>query len=441
MASEAAATKAQHQPLEALTQYVDSQLALTHICVAYSGGMDSHVLLHAAAKLYSTNKHISVRAVYIDHGLQANSAQWAATAQSVCDKLQIPLTVERVQVPDSGQGPEAAARQARYEAFANLLVPGEHLLLAQHAEDQAETFLLQALRGSGPDGLAAIPRKRTFASGYMARPLIICSQEALLNYAREQQLEWIDDPSNEDTRFDRNFLRQEVLPLIRSRWPAASQTLSRSAMRCAAASQTLVSLAKDDLEKVQVLGSGELRISELKNLPRERAFGVIRLWVRQAGYRMPRLQDLLHVMSDLLYASDASHGIVNVREYEFRRYKNRLYLFGGQSKATPYALEWHAPYGDLRINEAGLTLTNAELLQHGLELPKTGVIQIRSRQGGELIKLGDPPFHKSVKKVLQESSVPPWERDTVPLLYIEDSLAAVWNIAVSVDFRSVTEIA
>ena len=407
--------------------------------------MDSHVLLHAAAnlssKLKAENKLISVRAVYIDHGLQANSEHWAVAAQSVCDELEVPLTVRRVQIQDSGQGPEAAARQARYEAFADMLVPGEHLLLAQHAEDQAETFLLQALRGSGPDGLAAIPRKRTFATGFMARPLIICSKEALVNYAREQHLEWVEDPSNEDTRFDRNFLRQEVLPLIRSRWPSASHTLSRSAMRCAAASQTLVGLAKDDLEQVQVLGSGELRISELKQLPRERAFGVIRLWVRQAGYRMPRLQDLLHVMSDLLYASDASHGIVNVREYEFRRYKDRLYLFSGQSKSTPYAIDWHAPYGDLFINEAGITLTLAELKQHGLELPKTGVIQIRSRQGGELIKLGEPAFHKSIKKVLQESSVPPWERDTVPLLYIDDRLAAVWNIAISVDFRSAEEIA
>lgn len=403
--------------------------------------MDSHVLLHAAAEIFHERHDIALRAVHIDHGLHEKSEQWVRHAEFVCDGLGVPLVTQRVEVDAQIDGVEAGARLARYEAFSGILQTGEQLLLAQHADDQAETFLLQALRGSGPDGLASIPRKRTFAAGFMARPLLTCPQKSLTNYAKKNGLSWIEDPSNADTRFDRNFLRQEILPLLRTRWPAATQTLSRAAMCSAAASQTLQDFAYDDLARVRITGTNELSIVGVNALSRERGYNAIRLWVRQAGLRMPRLQDLRQVSLNLLQARDDSAGLVNARDYEFRRHKDQLYLIPGQLSAEPFSLEWNAPFDDLLIEETGQILSKEGFSHQGLRLPTSGSITVRSRVGGELIKLGEPAFHKAVKKVLQEASVPPWQRDTIPLLYVEGKLAVVWNIAVAVDFRATTELA
>lgn len=428
-------------PTEALTQYLQTQTGATQFCVAFSAGMDSHVLLHAAADLLLERHDVALRAIHIDHGLQEDSEHWVRHAEFVCDGLGVPLISRQVVVDEHGGGVEAGARLARYEAFADILEPGEQLLLAQHADDQAETFLLQALRGSGPDGLASIPRKRTFATGFMARPLLTCPQDSLRTYAKAHGLSWIEDPSNADTRFDRNFIRQEILPLLRTRWPAATQTLSRAAMRSAAASQTLQDVAFDDLELVRMTGSNELSIAALNALPRERVYNTIRLWVRQAGMRMPRLQDLRQVSLNLLQARDDSAGLVNARDYEFRRHKDQLFLIPGQLNSEPFSIEWDAPFDDLLISETGQLLSKEACVHQGIMLPASGSITVRSRIGGELIKLGEPAFHKAVKKVLQEASVPPWKRDTIPLLYVDGRLAAVWNVAVAVDFHAVTEIA
>lgn len=433
-----------YDPQTALEQYVDQHPEVTQYCVAFSGGMDSHVLLHIAAELLASTDGITLRAVHINHGLSPDSAGWAEHAEKVCDSLGIALTVCPVDVVDNGEGPEANARVARYGVFAGQLQTGEHLLLAQHLDDQAETFLLQALRGSGPDGLASIPRKRTFSLGIMARPLLGCSRESLSDFATSAGLEWIEDPSNQDTRFDRNFLRHEILPLLKDRWPSAAKTLHRSAMRSAAASQTLLVLAQEDLAMVRVRGSAEISVSELRTLPRERAYNVLRMWVRQAGMRMPRLQDLAHVLSDLVRAREDSAGIVNVRDYEFRRHRDRLFLLAPQSEAEPFHYEWLAPFEPLNITEIGLELSSEACRAQGITMPPTGTIIVTSRSGGELIKLGEPAFHKAVKKLLQESAVPPWRRASIPLLYIDGHLAAVWKIAVAVDFRvggSVSRIA
>ncbi len=421
---------------QALAEYLGNQTKATHFCVAYSGGMDSHVLLHAFAGALEAYPDQTLRAVYVDHGLQTDSQRWAAHCKTTCDELGVPMQVLSVNVEDTGNGPEANARLARYAAFSGNLLDGEQLLLAQHADDQAETFLLQALRGSGPDGLASIPRKRTFANGYLCRPLLPCSQQQLAEYASNNLLDWIEDPSNADTSFDRNYLRNVVMPLLKERWPASAHTLSRSAKRSAAASQTLLSIAQEDLELVRLRGSTELSVSELKSLPRERAYNVLRVWARQSKLRMPRLQDLRQVLLNLINARDDSSGIVNVRDYEFRRHGDRLYLLPPQTGSEPFLYTWDAPFNELSIAETGITLTKQACLEQGINLPKEGSVTVRNRSGGELIKLGEPAFHKAVKKLLQESSVPPWQRDSIPLLYVNDRLAAVWNIAVAVDFRT-----
>jgi len=422
-------------PLEAVAHYVAQHPGIRNYCIAYSGGVDSHVLLALMSELRHNDSAIHLRAIHIDHTMQAHSSQWAEHARQVCASLNVPLVIRSVQVSNEGDGLEASARLARYAEFSTLLGTDEHLLLAQHAEDQAETFLLQALRGSGPDGLSAIPRKRRFAAGFMARPMLGCTKESLLDEARHRQLDWIEDPSNQEARHDRNFLRLKVMPLLQSRWPAATRTLGRAAHRCAAASHILSTVAKQDFQQVHVDGTAYLSLSELKQMPRERAYAVLRLWVHQRGLRMPRLQDLAQVMSDLVDARHDSNGVVNVRDYEFRRYKDSLCLLMPHVETEPYRHIWNAPFEELHIVETGLTLSRSSCEKQGIRLPDSGSIIVKSRAGGELIKLGEPAYHKMVKKILQESSVPPWQRDSIPLLYIDDRLAAIWNIAVAIDFR------
>lgn len=423
-------------PAAALADYAAQNASVTRYCVAYSGGRDSHVLLHAAASLFGEIDTIELRAIHVNHALSDDSARWAAHCVKTATRLGIELEVKRVRVENTGDGIEAQARSARYAVFAELLQPGEHILLAQHAADQAETFLLQALRGSGPDGLASMPRKRTFADGIMARPLITCMPEALDAYASDCALDWIEDPSNHDLAFDRNYLRHQIMPLIKLRWPAAERTLGRSAMRSAAASQTLLGVADEDLECVRMRGTNEFSVSELRALPRERAYNTLRLWVRQSGLRLPRLQDLSRVMDELVLARHDALGLVSVREYEFRRHGDRLYLLPPCVAAEAFDLAWQAPHDDLVVPEIGLVLTREDCEAQGISLPEDQTVSVRSRRGGELIKLGEPAFHKAVKKLLQEAAVPPWQRDRVPLLYVEDRLIAVWNIAVATDYRT-----
>lgn len=420
---------------EALAQYAAQHPDVARYCIAYSGGRDSHVLLHAAAALFADIDTIAVRALHIDHGLSPDSARWAEHCAQVAAGLGVPLECARVQVQELGNGPEGNARAARYALFAERLGPSEHLLLAQHADDQAETFLLQALRGSGPDGLASMPRKRTFGRGIMARPLIVTPAAQLADYATSHALDWIEDPSNADVRFDRNYLRHEILPRLRERWPSAVQTLGRSARRSAAASQTLLGVASEDLETVRLRGASELSVSELRALPRERAYNVLRLWVRSANLRLPRLQDLARVLDEQVLARPDSAGIVNVRDYEFRRHADRLYLLPPTAAASAFCHEWPSRDTPLLIPEIGLELTREGCLAQGLALPEGAQVTVRSRAGGELIKLGEPAFHKAVKKLLQEAAVPPWQRERVPLVFVADRLAAVWQVAVATDFR------
>ena len=425
-------------PYEAVVRHVTQNPQVQNYLVAYSGGLDSHVLLALMAKVRDENPHLKVRAVHVNHGLQSDSDNWAVHARKVCSNLDIPLEVRQCNVDQSEGGPEAAARRARYRQFDEVMQKNEHLLLAQHAEDQAETFLLQALRGSGPDGLSGIPGKRAFGRGIMARPLLGCSQESLQSTALKLGLNWIEDPSNLQTQFDRNYLRLQIMPLIKARWPAATQTLGRSAMRSAAASKSLRSMAQQDLDSVKVEGKPELSLSGLKRLPRERAYMAIRLWVRQRSLPLPRLQDLQQVHLNLISARPESSGVVRVGNYEFRRYRDSLYLLGLQGEQTPFRYTWSAPFDDLFIAETGATLTLEACVRQGIRMPEEGSVTVKNRAGGELIRVGRPAYHKAVKKILQESSIEPWQRASIPLVYINQTLAAVWQLQVCVDHRSKT---
>ena len=428
-------------PQATVNQFVDVLPEGTRVLIGYSGGLDSHVLLHAAVSANSRRSDVSVEAVHIDHGLQPESKSWAQHCSRICRNLGIELTIFDADVAnkyaDSIQknGLEAAAREARYQAYSDAMRQGDFVLLAQHADDQAETFLLQALRGSGPDGLSAMQPRRKFGGGLLCRPLLSCTRSELEFFAEREQLDYVTDGSNADTRFDRNFLRHEIMPLLAQRWPSSNQTLARSASRCHAASNLLLGLAASDLVGSKREGATELDTALLLKLPLERRFNALRLWVRHRGYRLPSLKMLRQVESDLLQSA-AEAGVVGCPEYEFRRYRNTLYLMDPRPRQQAgFEHSWPAHLETLHIPELNVRLQRSELDRLGISVPEGCTVSVRSRRGGELIPVGNPVIHKSVKKLLQEAQVPPWQRASYPLVYVDGDLAAVWHVAVAARFR------
>ena len=443
-----------------------SQLASNtrrRLLVGYSGGLDSHVLLHCLSQTVRqalTNRdtktnpaanpvvksaagEFQLLAVHVNHNLQPESHAWAQHCRQTATLLGIECVVHDVQHNDEftqelqSSGVEAAARRARFAAFAEQMAIDDCLLLAQHADDQAETFLLQALRGSGPDGLAAMSAQRDFAPGLLIRPFLECRRIDLEAYARHFALHSIEDPSNTDERFDRNFIRRQIMPRLAQRWPAANRTLSRTTANCAAASSVINDLAADDLARIA--GSEQvteyLGVDALLSLSTERRFNVLRCWIRSKQLSMPPLS-LLQQLEQELLQNPASSGKAGTRGYEFRRYRDRLYLLHPSLQpCEAFAYRWPQGLHELDIPELGLSLSRDDFAAQGLVLPKDARIDIRSRRGGEQLAVGQPVIHKSVKKLMQEAALPPWQRARVPLIFVNDELAAVWKIAVASGYR------
>jgi len=268
--------------------------------VAYSGGLDSHALLHA---LCAVRDQLDVRiaALHVHHGLQAEADHWERHCRQVCAALDVDFTVLSVDArAGRGESPEAAARSARYGAITAWLPARHCLLTAQHQDDQAETLLLQLLRGSGVSGMAAMPETGPCGAGIQLRPLLGVTRAALQDYARQHGLVWIEDPSNSDTAFDRNFLRQRVMPVLRERWPAASSSLSRSAAHCAAASELLAQQAAHELQTLYGKRQGTVSASGLAALSGVRRDNVLRAWLKQHTRHSPSTAVLARIVRDVL---------------------------------------------------------------------------------------------------------------------------------------------
>ncbi len=403
--------------------------------VAYSGGLDSHLLLHSLATVRDRLPAGELGAVHINHGLSPAADSWAEQCAAVCRDLDISCRIVKVDArPGRGESPEAAARRARYRAIAALLENGDGLLTAHHQDDQAETVLLQLLRGAGPRGLAAMPRWDRFAAGWRGRPLLEFSRSDLAEYARSERLHWVEDASNYDTRIERNFLRHEVIPLLRSHWPALAATLSRVAAHSAEASALLDQLAAQDLAAEP---HGELEIDRLKALDAGRQRNLLRYWIRQSGLPLPDSVHLQRIVEEILPASADATPLVSWSGAEIRRYRNRLYLM------APLP-----PHDSSRIHDwdmaATLLLPDGSILRavpvtgRGIrqDLCRNSGVTVRFRQGGERCRPAGDPHTRKLKKLLQEAAVPPWQRPRLPLIYLDDELAAVAGLLVCEPFRA-----
>ncbi|NOY61547.1 MAG: tRNA lysidine(34) synthetase TilS [Gammaproteobacteria bacterium] len=402
------------------------QAAPRRYWVAYSGGCDSHVLLHALVALRSNLPGSTIAAVHVNHGLNARAAEWADHCRATCAQLAVDyhlLQVDATAAP--GESPEAVARTARYRAFATLLDEGDWLLTAHHRDDQAETLLLQLLRGAGAKGLAAMPQAAAFSSGTLMRPLLSFSREQLRHYAHGQQLQWIEDDSNQNEAFARNYLRHQIVPRIEQRWPAASRVIARSAAHLAESSALLDELAATDLESVAADGGATVRCSALLTLSPARQRNLLRYWIYRRGFALPSQSHLQHLLSDVVGAKIDAEPCIRWRGAEVRRYRDALSIMTPlpEPPSVDLSLQWQptAPLRDARL--AG-TLSAKVVLGAGMKQPD-GALEIRFRQGGERCQPTGCSERTTVKKLLQQYAVPYWERAYIPFIYVNGELAAV----------------
>jgi tRNA(Ile)-lysidine synthase len=398
--------------------------------VAFSGGVDSHALLHALARLRDRLKG-EIGAVHVNHGLHEDAGEWEAHCRELCRDLAVQYVSLPVDArPARGESPEAAARAARYSALENWLPAGHCLLMAQHQDDQAETLLLQLLRGSGVKGLAAMPARARLGAGHLLRPLLDVSRQALQQYAIANRLHWVEDPSNRDTGLDRNFLRHQILPELRKRWPVMPALLSRSARHCAEAAMMLEQLAEQDV--MTLGGRGEtLPVSGLLQLSPDRLRNALRYWLMERCGTTPSTAVLARLVHDILGSRPDASPCVRWGGHEVRRYRDRLYLLRHipghhQARGQNRWLEW-ALTGPLELPDAGGVLSVTRESGRGLRAVAVAGdgVRITFRRGGERCRPAGRHHHHSLKKLFQEQGVPPWERGRIPLIYIDNKLAAV----------------
>ena len=281
--------------LESHLTWLAAQVPAGPLVVGYSGGMDSHVLLVWLAQFVRLNPGYSLQAVHVHHGLNPHSDAWAEHCLRICRELNVSCVVERVTVSQSRrESLEACAREVRYQALARHLAQGGTLLTAHHQDDQLETLLLALKRGAGVRGLAAMPSRQPFATGELVRPLLDCSRARLLEWARQHQLRWIEDDSNQDERFDRNFLRAQILPLLQERWPSFGRTASRSAELCGEQEALANEVAASDLIVCQQ-ADGSLLLAELARLSPPRRHNLLRYWLRRLSGAVPDRDAVLRI--------------------------------------------------------------------------------------------------------------------------------------------------
>ena len=406
-----------------------------NIIIGYSGGVDSHVLLHLIANLSEFKDKVT--AVYIHHGLQACADDWAVHCQQIAYDLNVKFKVVRVNArATAGQSPEEAARSARYQAFKEILTENDILLFAQHRNDQLETVLLQLFRGAGLKGLSGMPAVIEFSSGMLIRPLLDVNQEDITKYAQRHNLQWIEDPSNQDVRFDRNYLRQKIIPLLEQRWPGIDTTVSRVAVNC---SQAQAALSAGAQMKMSLLYEPDLQCLSVAGLLEHDDLTqqwVIREWMNHLGARMPTQKVMTAILQDVLLARQEANPVVRHDGYNIQRYRDGLYMVLEQKKPDlSQIVNWTEQHDSLSLPDNGKLIPRSDAKQGiAKQVWQQGNIQVKYRQGGEKIALANRTGRHSLKKLYQEEAVAPWLRDIIPLIYVNGELAAIASYWVSADF-------
>jgi tRNA(Ile)-lysidine synthase len=398
------------------------------LSVGYSGGLDSSVLLHAFAQLPEARAR-GLRALHVDHGLHADSPRWAAHCTAVCAALDVPLQVLQVEVRDvETLGLEAAARQARYAAFASQQASGGVLALAQHRDDQAETLLLRLLHGAGHEGLAGMRILRPFARGWLWRPLLGQARAELERYAARHALQWLEDPANRDPRHARNHLRHAVLPALAARWPDAAARIAAAAARLRDEAEVLDDVAAKALAQAQGVDPATLAIASLRSQPPALRRTVLGRWLDQLGLPRPPPGLWQRLEPDLLDARVDATPLLAWRGAELRRYRDLLFAM---APLPPLDTDWSH-----RWDGTEPLVLPAGFGRLALDPPQPiEPMTVAPRRGGE--RLRQPGVRRELRTLLQDLGVPPWTRDRLPLLHAPDGeLLAAGDLALAPDFAA-----
>jgi tRNA(Ile)-lysidine synthase len=400
----------------------------TGLVVALSGGADSAGLLAAASVSDLSVRGLRVRAVHVDHGLQTAAASFGEACAALCERLHIPLTVIRIRVEiPPGASIEAAARDARYAALEQELKPGECLLTAHHSEDQAETLLLQALRGAGLKGMSAMPICRPLGRGWHLRPLLDVPQSELLAFGARAAGVSVVDPMNENLRFDRGYLRRRVWPLIESRWPGAAATLARTARHAADAQELLDCAAAADVGRLR--DGDALSVPGLRAMSARERINALRFWLCDSGVEPPSTVRLNEALRQIFEAKADHLPAVVWGDYALRRYRQRVFLTDAHPPRLEGTRHWRVAR-DSRVDlgpDSGTLRWTAQI--GGIDarrLPETVIV--RRRGGGEILKPGVKARTQSVQHLCQSQGVLPWMRDALPLVFAGDALIAVADL-------------
>jgi tRNA(Ile)-lysidine synthase len=399
--------------------------SFSKIWIGFSGGLDSTVLLHSLAALQSILPPIQV--IHINHGLSLQASAWQFHCEEICEKLALPCYHQSVEF-NRHKNIEEGARNARYHVFESYIQAGEVLLLAHHADDQAETLLLQLCRGTGINGLAAMQEIMTFASGTLIRPLLGCTRKELEVYADVKNLIWIDDESNSDEKYSRNFLRRQIIPALTQKWPTVVNNINRTAQHCQDARVNLETLASLDLAKASDT-IDILCTSVLAEFSKERVINCLRFWLKKNHLRSPT-----RIMTERIYNEffqsrwDAEPEIV-LEHLTLRRYQRCLYLVVNNLPVLPESTPLSKSSYSTELSKLLGYDIDTLIENTGLATSKLDALEVRFRKGGEVFFWHGQ--HKDLKKLFQLWKIPPWLRDRTPLLYLDNKLVAVLGYAVS----------
>ena len=418
---------------ELITNEIAS-LGVTKFTIALSGGVDSMVLLDLLSKAKRSSDVI--KAIHINHNLHESSKEWVDFAKDACKKYKLPLIIESINPKQEGFGLEAEAREQRYKKFKEIILDNECLLTAHHLDDQIETMLFRIFRGTGLDGLRSIRKKAKFGKGLLCRPLINIPREAIEQYAKLNDIKWIEDPSNKNIDFDRNYLRNNIVPSIKKRWPNAQKTITRLSSLAENNQKLLHELAKEDIGEIEKFNV--LDIGILSNKSSLRINNIFRFMILKNKMGIPSLKVLENGIETLINAKSDSP-IITWDGFSIRRYKNTLYFFNPdlkQDEIRPLKMKW---FIDETLNLGGNrgSIQARFIKGQGIALKKCPKsLEIKYRKGGEQIKPSGHKITKSLKNLFQENNVLPWVRDQIPLFYLDEELISVGDLWFNQDYKA-----
>ena len=392
------------------------------LLVAYSGGVDSTALLYFAKKL-SIKLKVNIKAIHVNHNLSKDSKAWEKHCKEFCIDQNIPLELKDIKIIlKKNDSIEERAREERYRVIYSAMKKKTLMLTAHHAEDQAETLLYQLFRGAGLSGLSAMPLVKEIPCGFHLRPFLNINKSTLMDIVNFSELKYINDNSNNDIKFSRNYIRKKIIPVIKEKWPSCSSTITRTSFNLANEKRLTEDLAEIDMQKYGFQDSNKIS-KNIKDLQDYRLINILRYWIKKNGYRMPSVEQIRSICLNILNAGDDKNPFFYCKDFEVRRYDDYLEIMKPLKKHDPSEIyKWkfneNLIIPNLDINLSWKDLEN----KYGRSINND--VEVKFRKSGQNIIFGPK---KSLKEYMRERKISPWNRERTLLVYINHNLEIVWD--------------